>query len=64
MCKEITFNNLNELFSKVDYFLKDDSAREDISSLIYKIAIRNHTMRKRGMEILDVLKMKYNPILD
>lgn len=49
---EIVFKNLDELSSKISFYLKNQKERERIADLIYQEAIQRHTYKNRAQEIL------------
>lgn len=56
--KEITFNNLNDLGKKGEYYLTHEKERKEITEELYNIIINNHTYIHRAKYILDVFNDK------
>lgn len=53
---EIAFKNLNELLSKIRFYLENSKEREKIADLMYQEAFRKHIYKNRAQEIIDKIK--------
>lgn len=55
--KEIViFRDLNDLQSKVDYYLKHDNERQVIAKAGHERLLKDHTLKQRAMQIINLLK--------
>lgn len=54
--KEITFNNIQEMGKKGEYFLSHEKEKNELTRELYEIIIKKHTYKNRTDEILLVLE--------
>ncbi len=54
----VAYHNPEELFTLVDYYLKNDAEREQIAEAGSQHAIQQHTYRHRAEKIVDILSEK------
>ncbi len=52
----VTYDNLSTLFSKIDFYLKNEQKREEIAQKGYELAIKFHTYKNRLKFILEKFK--------
>lgn len=57
--KEIViYNDINDLISKIKYYLKHEDERDEIALAGYKRTLKDHTYEKRFNEIFEIIRLK------
>ena len=56
----VIFDGPEDLFESIDYYLKNDKERDEITQAGYQITVERHTYIKRTLEMLDIIKNRFN----
>lgn len=57
----VTFNSLNELKEKIEYYINNDHKREQIAKAGLERAIKDHTYNKRLHQLISIVFSNKNP---
>jgi spore maturation protein CgeB len=52
----VTYTDINDLFEKINYYLNNETERNEISKNGYNHVINNHTFTKRMNQFIEIIK--------
>jgi glycosyltransferase involved in cell wall biosynthesis len=56
----VCFDNPDELISKIQYYIDNESERDKIRMAGYKRAVKNYSLEKRAFELMKIIENKLN----